>query len=84
LKHISELNKKAKQQYYLRISAAIINIICPILFITLAIWVKGAAIGKILSNAVMSNSGCDIINLRTKCVFFQNHNELIISSGYII
>ena len=60
--------QKAKQQYYLRISAAIINIICPILFIT-AFGVKGAAIGKILSNAVMSIMGVILLILETKYVF---------------
>jgi len=59
--------QKAKQQYYLRISAAIINMICPILFIT-ALGVKGAAVGKLLSNAVMSIVGVILLILETKRV----------------
>lgn len=54
-----------KQQYYMRISAALVNLICPY-FLMLSLGVQGAAIGKILANATMSGVGMILFILESK------------------
>lgn len=64
------MEQKPKQQYIIRVSAALINIICPILLIP-AYGVQGAAIGKILANITMSVVGVILFILETKSEFSQ-------------
>jgi O-antigen/teichoic acid export membrane protein len=59
--------QKPKQQYYLRISAAIVNMIIPYLLI-LKMGVQGAALGKIIANATMSITGIILFIIETKHV----------------
>ncbi len=60
--------QKPKQQYYLRISAAIVNLIIPYMLI-ISMGVQGAAIGKIIANTTMSITGIILFIIETKRVF---------------
>lgn len=59
------MEQKPKQQYYMRISSAIINLLCPYFFIS-AMGVQGAAISKILANTMMSIVGMILFIIETK------------------
>jgi len=54
-----------KQQYYMRISAAIANLLFPY-FLMLSMGVRGAAIGKILANSTMSIVGVILFIIESK------------------